>query len=192
MKYLIFSLIINIIFCNSDAAIAAKSSLIPFQLTNVSKPMVHLGGLQNEDGIHLLSGLQIQPTNNLILGGVLSPRNIDADLSLYYHILIGYIPKFKFLQFSTNIIQVGIHRYRFSKEGGSRWFSFSVTEVAQLGKLNLNVCWNKLFTQSWERNTVLISTKIKMLKDFYIQPGAIGYFTPKFDYSPFLLLSVNL
>ena len=76
--------------------------------------------------------------------------------------------------------------------GGARWFSFSVTEAAQLGSLNLNVCWNRLFTQQWERNTVLVSTKIKLIKDLYLQPGAIAFFTPNFDYSPFLLVSVNL
>ena len=85
-----------------------------------------------------------------------------------------------------------MHRYRFSDNGGVRWFSFSVTEAAQIGSLNLNVCWNRLFTQQWERNTVLVSTKIKVFRDLYLQPGAIAFFTPEFDYSPFLLMSINL
>ncbi len=85
-----------------------------------------------------------------------------------------------------------MHRYRFGDNGGARWFSFSVAEATQLGSLNLNVCWNKLFTQTWERNTVLVSTKIKLLKDMYLQPGAIAFFTPNFSYSPFLLVSINL
>ena len=192
MKYLVLSFLVNFLFCISDASFATESSIIPFQLSPSSRPMLHLGGLQNENGVNPVSGLQIQPTRNLLLGGVLSPRNNDGDLSLYYHVLIGYIPNFKILKFSTNIIQVGMHRYRFSDDGGSRWFSFSVTEATQLGSLNLNVCWNKLFTQTWERNTVLVSTKIKLLKDMYLQPGAIAFFTPNFDYSPFLLVSINL
>ncbi len=53
-------------------------------------------------------------------------------------------------------------------------------------------CWNRLFTQQWERNTVLVSTKIKLLKDLYLQPGAIAFFTPNFNYSPFMLVSINL
>ncbi len=192
MKYLVLSFLVNFLFSVSDASFAAESSIIPFQLSPGSKPMLHLGGLQNENKVNPMSGLQIQPTRNLLLGGVLSPRNIDNDLSLYYYILIGYIPNLKLLKFSTNIIQVGVHRYRFSEGGGSRWFSFSVTEATQLGSLNINVCWNKLFTQSWERNTVLVSTKIKLVKDLYLQPGAIAYFSPNFDYSPFLLVSINL
>ena len=192
MKYLVLSFLVNFLFSVSDASFAAESSIIPFQLSPGCKPMLHLGGLQNENKVTPMSGLQIQPTRNLLLGGVLSPRNIDNDLSLYYYILIGYIPNLKLLKFSTNIIQVGVHRYRFSEGGGSRWFSFSVTEATQLGSLNINVCWNKLFTQSWERNTVLVSTKIKLVKDLYLQPGAIAYFSPNFDYSPFLLVSINL
>jgi len=192
MKYLVLIFLVNFLFCISDASFAAESSIIPFQLSPGSRPMLHLGGLQNENGVNPVSGLQIQPTSNLLLGGVLSPRKNGDDLSIYYHVLIGYIPNFKILKFSTNIIQVGMHRYRFSDDGGSRWFSFSVTEAAQLGSLNLNVCWNKLFTQTWERNTVLVSTKIKLLKDMYLQPGAIAFFTPNFNYSPFMLVSINL
>ena len=50
--------------------------------------MLHLGGLQDESGIQPVNGIQIQPTSNLLLGGVLSPRNNNNDLSIYYHILI--------------------------------------------------------------------------------------------------------
>ncbi len=192
MQYLLLSIFVNLLFCVSDASFAAESSIIPFQLSPGSRPMLHLGGLQDENGVNPVGGLQIQPTSNLLLGGVLSPRKNGDDLSLYYHVLIGYIPNFKLFKFSTNMIQVGMHRYRFGDNGDARWFSFSVAEAAQLGSLNVNVCWNRLFTQQWERNTVLVSTKIKLLKDLYLQPGAIAFFTPNFDYSPFLLVSINL
>ena len=182
----------SLLFSGSAASFSAESSIIPFQLSPESRPMLHLGGLQDESGIQAVSGIQIQPTFNLLLGGVLSPRNNNNDLSIYYHILVGYIPKWKLLKFSSNMIQVGMHRYRFGEIGDSRWFSFSVMESARIGNLNLQLCWNKLFTQQWERNTILISTKIKLLKDIYLQPGAVAFFTPDFDYSPFLLMSINL
>ena len=182
----------SFLFSGTAASFAAESSIIPFQLLAESRPMLHLGGLQDESGIQTVSGIQIQPTFNLLLGGVLSPRNNNNDLSIYYHILVGYIPKWKLLKFSSNMIQVGMHRYRFGEIGDSRWFSFSVLESAYFGSLNLSLCWNKLFTQQWERNTILISTKIKLLKDIYLQPGAVAFFTPDFDYSPFLLMSINL
>ena len=170
MKFLYIGIFFRFIFCVADASFAAESSIIPFQLSPSSKPMLHLGGLQDENGINLVSGIQIQPTNNLLLGGVLSPRNYENDLSLYYHVLIGYVPNWKLLKFYTNMIQVGMHRYRFGDNGGVRWFSFSVTEAAQIGSLNLNVCWNKLFTQQWERNTVLVSTKLKYLEIYIYNP----------------------
>ena len=154
--------------------------------------MIHIGGLKDSSEVYPFTGMQIQPTSNLLLGGVLSPRNINNDLSIYYHILIGYIPKLKLLKISSNMIQIGMHRYRFGNTGDSRWFNFSVMESVYLGSLNLNLCWNKLFTQKWERNTILISTRIKLIKDFYLQSGAVAYFTPEFSYSPFILLSTNI
>ena len=198
LRSIIFSIITSFLFSNSAASIAAdfasESSIIPFQLSPGSKPMLHLGGLQNKSGIQPVSGIQIQPTSNLLLGGVLSPRNNNNDLSIYYHILIGYLPKWKLLKFSSNMIQFGMHRYRFGEIEDSRWYSFSIMESAQIRHLKLNMCWNKLFSpsQKWERNTVLISTKINLLKDISLQSGAIAYFTPDFDYSPFLLISINL
>ena len=153
--------------------------------------MLHLGGLQDSSGVQTLTGIQIQPTSNLLLGGVLSPRN-NNNLSIYYQILIGYIPKWKLLKISSNMIQIGIHRYRFGDIADSRWFSFSVMESTHIGSLNLNLCWNRLFTQKWERNTILLSTRIKLMKDFYLQSGAMAYFTPNFNYSPFILLSMNI
>ena len=192
LQSMIFSISTSLLFSISTPSIAAESSIIPFQLSPDSRPMLHLGGLQDESGIQPVSGIQIQPTSNLLLGSVLSPRNNNNDLSIYYHILIGYVPKWKLLKLSSNMIQVGMHRYRFGKIKDSRWFSFSIMESIQIGNLHLNLCWNKLLTKKWERNTVLISTKIKLLKDLYLQPGVIAFFTPDFDYSPFLLMSINL
>jgi hypothetical protein len=154
--------------------------------------MLHLGAIQNPYGTEPIAGIQIQPTSNLLLGGISSPRNINDDLSIYYHILIGYTPKWKLLKISTNIIQIGMHRYRFGETADSRWFSFSIMESAHLGYINLNLCWNRLFTRQWERNTVLISTRIKIIKDYYLQTGALAYFTPGFSYSPFILLSMGI
>ena len=192
IQIIIFCLLQNLLFSNSDASIASQSSIIPFQLLPNTRPMLHLGGFQDSTGVQLISGVQIQPTSNLLLGGVLSPRKIDNNLSIYYHILIGYSPRWKLLRISSNMIQIGMHRYRFGDITDSRWFSLSVSESAHLGSMNLNLCWTKLFTQKWERNTVLVSTRIKLLKDLYCQPGAMAYFSPKFSYSPFLLLSLNI
>ena len=190
--FLILILSINFLFAGSDASLAAESSIIPFQLSPSSKPMLHLGGVQDSSGIRPISGIQIQPTTNLLLGGVLSPQKIDNDLSIYYHVLVGYIPKWKFFKISSNLIQIGMHRYRFNNSGDLRWFSFSVIESIKLGNHKMNLCWNRLFTQKWERNTVFLSTDIKLFKGFYLRPGAITKFTPSLDFSPFLFGSISL
>ena len=192
LKIIICWINMNLLFCSSDASFAAESSIIPFQLSPSFSPILHIGGLKDKLGIQPVSGIQVQPTPNLLLGGVLSPRNNDNDLAIYYHILIGYIPKWKLLKISSNMIQIGMHRYRFGETSDSRWFSLSVMESVHLGSLNLNLCWNKLFTQKWEKNTVLISTRIKLLKELYCQPGAVIFFITELNYSPFLVLSLNI
>ena len=191
-KFIIFCTLIGLIFSQSDITTTSESSLIPFQFTSTSKPMLHLGGIQGKNGIRLMSGLQFQPTKNLLIGGVLSPRKIETDLTIYYHLAIGYIPKWKFLNISSNMFQIGMHRNRFGVDGDSRWFSFSFIESARFGNLNLNICWNRLFSQNWNRDTVLISTDLKLNKRIYLRPGAMVYFIPNYDYTPFLFVSINL
>ncbi len=183
---------ISSMYSQSDPSIALESSLIPFQFTPESKPMLHLGAMKGQNDWRLMSGLQLQPTNNLLLGGVLSPQKIEKDLSIYYHLVLGYIPHWKFFNISSNMFQIGMHRNRFGSDGDVRWFSFSFMESARFGSLNLNLCWNRLFNQNWDRDTVLISTDLKLSNNFYFRPGAILIFTPNYDSIPFLFVSMNL
>ena len=66
--------------------------------------MLHLGGIQGQNDLRLMSGLQFQPTKNLLIGGVLSPHKIETDLTIYYHLAIGYIPGWTFLNISSNML----------------------------------------------------------------------------------------
>ena len=192
VKFIIYYILMGLIFSQSDVSIASESSIIPFQFTPTSKPMLHLGGIQGQNDMRLVSGLQFQPTKNLLIGGVLSPHNIETDLSIYYNIVIGYIPKWKFLNISSNMFQIGMHRNRFGEDGDARWSSFSFMESAQFSNFNLNFCWNHLFTQNWDRDTVLISTDLKLSNSIHLRPGAIACFFPDFDYTPFLFVSIHL
>ena len=192
VKFIIYYILTGLIFSQSDVSIASESSIIPFQFTPTSKPMLHLGGIQGQNDLRLMSGLQFQPTKNLLIGGVLSPHKIETDLSIYYNIVIGYIPKWKFLNISSNMFQIGMHRNRFGKDEDTRWSSFSFMESAQFGNFNLNLCWNRLFTQNWDRDTVLISTNLKLSNSIHLRPGALAFITPSFDYTPFLFMSIDL
>ena len=192
VKFIIYYIWMGLIFSQPDISITSESSIIPFQFSLTSTPMLHLGGIQGQNNMRLMSGLQFQPTKNLLIGGVLSPHKIDTDLSIYYNIVIGYIPKWKFLKISSNMFQIGMHRNRFGEDGDARWFSFSFMESARFGNLNLNLCWNRLFTQYWDGDTALISTDLHLSNNFYFRPGVLVNFTPNFDYTPFLFVSMYL
>ncbi len=192
VKFIIYYILTGLIFSQPDVSIESESSIIPFQFTPTSKPMLHLGGIQGQNDVRLMCGLQFQPTKNLLIGGVLSPHNIETDLSIYYNIVIGYIPKWKFLNISSNMFQIGMHRNRYGTEGDARWFSFSLMESARFGSFNLNYCWNHLFTQNWNRDTILISTDLKLSNSIHFRPGAIAYFVPDIDFTPCLFVSIDL
>tara|TARA_B100001029_G_C15059405_1_gene457079 strand:+ start:208 stop:795 length:588 start_codon:yes stop_codon:yes gene_type:complete len=183
----------SIIFCNQSNTYDMKSSLIPFQFLSNSKPMLYIGGIkQDRPSIDPIYAIQIQPTMNLMLGSLLSYQANNEDLSLYYNLLIGYKPKFKSFNLLPNIIQIGMHRYRFSKEFDSRWFSFSILETIKIKRIYLSLCWNKLFNKSLSEDSILISTKIKLFNNIYLQSGAITNFSPNITYSPFLLFGLNI
>ena len=192
VTFITLLLSISSIYSQSEALIATESSIIPFQFTPTSKPMLHLGGIQGQNDVRLMSGLQFQPTKNLLIGGVLSPHKIETNLTIYYNIVIGYIPKWKFLNISSNMFQIGMHRNRFGEDEDARWSSFSFMESAQFGSLNLNLCWNRLFTQNGDRDTVLISTDLKLSNSIHLRPGVLAFITPSFDYTPFLFISIDL
>ena len=182
-------LYISSIYSQSDASV---SSIIPLQFTSVSKPILHLGVVQEKNDMRLISGLQFQPTNNLFIGGVLSPKTNDVDLSIYYHMIIGYIPQWKLLNLSSNMFQIGMHRNRFKGDKDERWFSFSIMESVQFCSLILNLSWNHFFTQDWDGDTALISSDIKLNNSIHLRPGILAYFTPNVDYIPVLFVSIYL
>ena len=82
LQSIILSISTSLLFSSSVPSIAAESSIIPFQFSPDSSHMIHLGVLQDKTGLQPVSGMQIQPTSNLLLGGVLSPRNNNNDLSI--------------------------------------------------------------------------------------------------------------
>ena len=65
--------------------------------------MLHIGGINEDTGMRIISGIQFQPTTNLLIGGVLSPKKIEEDLTIYYHLVAGYVPRWKFLNISFQI-----------------------------------------------------------------------------------------
>ena len=165
---LFFYLMTNLLFCQNNSSLSIESSIIQFQATSKPNPILHLGGMQKEsDGIRLMTGMQWQPTKNLLIGGVLSPNKTSTNLSIYYHIAIGYIPKSKLLHIFSSMFQIGMHRNRFDNDNDTRWFSFSIMEKARFGQLNLNFCWSHLFNQQWEQDSILLSTDFQISENIF-------------------------
>ena len=140
LHILLLNLITTILFSQNTSPSSIETSIIPLQLSPLPNPMLHIGGMRTvNDEIRLMTGMQFQPTKNLLIGGVLSPHRIGSNISLYYHIAIGYISKWKLLNTSSNMFQIGIHRNRFDNEDNdTQWFSFSIMEKTRFGRLNLN------------------------------------------------------
>ena len=191
-KLFIYILFSGLLLSQSNEFMSSAPSLIPFQLSPTSKPLLHLGGIEENKQIRFLSSLQFPLSSNLLIGGLLSPHKIESDLSIYYHIAIGYIPEWKLLKISSNMLQIGLHRDKYADGENKRWFSFSIMESNQFGNLNLNFCWNRLFAKNQKKDTLVISSDIKINNNIYIRPGALAYFKPELDYSPFLLISIKL
>ena len=191
-KLLVYLLFIGFLLGQSSESISSTPSLIPFQLSPTFKPIMHIGGIEEQNQLRFLSSLQFPLSSNLIIGGLLSPHKIESDLSIYYHIAIGYISKWKILKISSNMLQIGLHRDKYSEEEDKRWFSFSIMESNQFGNLNLNFCWNRIFAKNQNKNTLVISSDIKFNDNIYIRPGALAYFKPDFKYNPFLIISIKL
>ena len=199
LHILLLNLITTILFSQNTSPSSIETSIIPLQLSPRPNPMLHIGGMRTvNDEIRLMTGMQFQPTKNLLIGGVLSPHRIGSDISLYYHIAIGYISKWKLFNTSSNMFQIGIHRNRFDKDDNdTRWFSFSIMEKTRFGRLNLNFCWNRLFNKKWENNSILISTDLKVSHNIFLRPGAIFFLDDlewKSDdyFTPFIIVSLHL
>ena len=199
LHILLLYVLTTFLFSQNTSPSSTETSIIPLQLTPRPNPMLHIGGMQTiNDDIRFMAGMQFQPTKNLLIGGVLSPYRIDSNISLYYHIAIGYISKWKLLKTSSSMFQIGIHRNRFDNEDNdTQWFSFSIMEKTRFGRLNLNFCWNRLFNKKWENDSILISTDVKVSNNIFLRPGAIFFLDDlewKSDdyFTPFIIISLHL
>ena len=189
---IILHIALSIMFANQDAIIANKSSFIPLQLHKKTSPIFHVGSLNDSLLTKPMFGVQIQPTHNLIINGTLSPQSIDNNLCLYYNTILGYIPRWNINQNLSSVLQFGIHNYKFSKTSDIRWFNFSITELLNINFVTIKLSWSKLFNKQWERNTVLVSTKINIYNFIMVESGILTYFSPNINFIPCIFISTHI
>ncbi len=190
MKIILTIFLINLIFCKSDVDIASQTNISSIYNYNNIKPTIYIGSnIEQENAIF---GISFFPTLNLSTVAFLAMAENNNDLNLNYKIDIGYIPNWKFLNFSENIIQFGIERHRFSKLRGVRWFNLSYIQSLKLKYFNINIGWNKILTKQWERNSILISTNIKLVDKIFFQIGSSSFFNPELNTSTYFLLNIKI
>jgi len=190
MKIIFTIFLINVIFCKSNADIASQTNIFPIYDSINTKPTIFAGS--NSKNNNAIFAINFFPTLNLSTGGMLALAKDNNDLYLNYKAHIGYIPNWKLFNLSKNIIQIGIERHRFSKMGGFRWFNLSFIQSIKLKYININIGWNKILTKQWERNSIVVSTNIKLIDNIFFQLGSNSFFNPKLDFSPFILLSIKI
>ena len=161
-KLTFFLFLLNIILCQSTETNSSIPSLMPFQLSPTSKPIIHIGGIEENEDTRFLTGIQLSPAKNLLIGGVISPLKKNSDISIYYHLAIGFIPEWKLFKLSSNMFQIGLHRDKFEKDGNKRWFSLSIMESGRFFNFNYNICANRLVSSVKEEDTLMMSTNIKL------------------------------
>ena len=188
---LVIIVFFKIIFANSNQDFISNTTIIPFQKTSDTSPIIHLGIKQSDTQNHFISAIQIQPTYNLLIGGTLSPIIQPNNMSIYYNFLVGYLPNWKFFNFS-NIIQLGMHRYRFGESPDSRWFHFLISESIKFKRLNTNISLSKMFNKKWEKNLILVSTQIKLLKSIFLTIGTTILNQKNSIHSSFLSININI
>ena len=191
IQLIFFFIILNFTFSEIIRNTSSITSLMPFQLSSTSKPIIHFAALEENNNTRFLTGIQLSPAKNLLIGGIISPYKIESDLSIYYHFAIGFIPKWKLFKLSSNMFQIGLHRDRFEKNGDKRWFSFSIMESGKFLNFKYNICANRLVSSIKEENTIMMSTNIRLIKSISLRPGIITSL-PNFKYNSFLLLSIQL
>ena len=171
---------------------SSMPSLMPFQSSPNSKPIMHIGAIEENENMRFLTGIQFSPAKNLLIGGVISPLKAQSDLSIYYHLAIGFKTKWKLLNTASNMFQIGMHRNRFENGEDKNWVSLSVTESGHIGKFNFDVCANHLVSSIKEENTLMMSTNITIKNFIYLRPGMIAHLKPSFIYNSFLLISMQI
>ena len=67
LHILLLNLITTILFSQNTSPSSIETSIIPLQLSPLPNPMLHIGGMRTvNDEIRLMTGMQFQPTKNLL------------------------------------------------------------------------------------------------------------------------------
>ena len=188
MRFFVFFLFFSLSFFSEIKLSTTQSVFHPIENSDI---YFHLQYSQLSKTDNLSYGAQWWPSNNLYLTGLYSNVMIENDRSLYHHIALGYSnPNWKIKQFSTNAIEMGVHRLRYFKDQIYRWFHVGLKTRISYNKINFGLDFTRYFYNTWTTNRYTISTSKTLNGNININGGIVQ---DEFNsFTPYVGISIGL
>ena len=184
---------LSLVYCSFDInSIALHTYTTPFQKNKYQNQSFYFGIQKFSSYLLPSAGLQFQPTSNLLMGCIISPQDLNSDLSIYNQTFMGYIPESNIHKLLTNIIYLGFHKDRFKDKNNYKWFSLSLLNSVTYKSIMIDVCYNKLFANSWNSENISFSSSIFFLKKYIIKTGITLVPSQTIKPSPYFSISLNI
>ena len=171
MRSLAFLFVLSLSF-SSEIKLSTTQSV--FRSIEHSDIYFHLQYSQLSKTDNFSYGAQWWPSNNLYLTGLFSNLRIENDRTLYHHIALGYSnPDWKIKIFTTNVIEVGVHRLRYFEDKIYRWFHAGLKTRTSYKKINFGLDFTRYFYNTWATNRYSISMSKTLNGNININGGII-------------------
>ena len=188
MRFLVFLFVLSLLFSSEIKLSTTQSVFHPIKKSDI---YFHLQYSQLSITDNFSYGAQWWPSNNLYLTGLFSNLIIEADTSLYHHIALGYSnPDWRIKKFTTNVIEVGVHRLRYFEDKTYRWFHAGLKTRTSYKKINFGVDFTRFFYNTWATNRYTLSISKTLNDNININGGIIQ---DEFNsFTPYVGVSIGL
>ena len=188
MRFLVFLFVLSLLFSSEIKLSTTQSVFHPIKKSDI---YFHLQYSQLSITDNFSYGAQWWPSNNLYLTGLFSNLIIEDDPSLYHHIALGYSnPDWRIKKFTTNVIEVGVHRLRYFEDKTYRWFHAGLKTRTSYKKINFGVDFTRFFYNTWATNRYTLSISKTLNDNININGGIIQ---DQFNsFTPYVGVSIGL
>ena len=188
MRFLVFLFVLSLLFSSEIKLSTTQSVFHPIKKSDI---YFHLQYSQLSITDNFSYGAQWWPSNNLYLTGLFSNLIIEGDPSLYHHIALGYSnPDWRIKKFTTNVIEVGVHRLRYFENKIYRWFHAGLKTRVSYKKINFGVDFTRFFYNTWATNRYTLSMSKILNGNININGGIIQ---DEFNsFTPYVGVSIGL
>jgi hypothetical protein len=104
---------------------------------------------------------------------------------------LGYSnPDWRIKKFTTNVIEVGVHRLRYFEDKTYRWFHAGLKTRTSYKKINFGVDFTRFFYNTWATNRYTLSISKTLNDNININGGIIQ---DEFNsFTPYVGVSIGL